>query len=363
MNPLTGDTPLLESLRARLLREGPLTFAQFMEAVLYHPEHGYYLQPRSPLGREGDFVTAPDHHPAFGRLVGRRLLQVAEELGASQDFTVVEMGAGSGALAEGILIAFAEADRLVRYRILEPFPVWRERQKARLATWAPSVEWLPGLEECPPFTGAFVSNELPDSFPVHRVVFREGRLRELWVTHTSIHPYTHTPTHPHALSWREGDPSTPALSEYFERLGCRPPDGKVVEVNLELAPWATRVAARLVRGSFLTIDYGATAGELFGDGRAEGALRSYRDQGATRDPLAAPGRQDLTADVDFTTLIRTCEVAGLRLRAFTTQRDFCLAMGWRKWLREGPEGGRWALTDLIDPRLMGKTRVLEMTRG
>jgi len=345
----TPETPLLSLLRDRIRREGPLTFAQFMEAALYHPEHGYYLRSASPIGAQGDFMTAPVHHPAFGRLVGRRVRQILEGLG-DPEAIVVEMGAGDGSLAHGVLTELAP-DLRPRYRIIEPFPVWRARQERRLAEFGAQVEWTPGLDECEPFRGVFHSNELPDAFPVHRVVVRDGRLRELWVD-----------VEGDRLVEREGEPSTPALAGYFAALGLLPREGHVAEVCLALEPWTAQVCERLTAGAFLTLDYGATAEELFGRPEAGGTLRAYQDQAVAVDPLAAPGALDLTADVDFTTLIRTAERCGLRLAAFTTQRDFLLAVGWRDWLRTTDPGGRRALADLIDPELMGRTRVLEMVR-
>jgi len=344
--PPPRSSPLLEVLLRRIRAEGPLSFDAFMEAALYHPEHGYYRQPRSPLGPAGDYVTAPEHHPAFGRLVGRRLRQVWEGLGHPARFTVVEQGAGSGALAEGVLAELEEAQ--VRYRVIEPFASWRSRQAARLARRAAQVEWVESVQECPSFTGVFVSNELVDAFPAHRVVVRRGALRELWVAAGDG-----------VLVEEEGPLSTPGLRCAFDRAGLLPLEGVRAAVCLRLEPWAEAVCARIERGSFLTIDYGGTAAELYGTtGRAD--VRACRRH-LPAELLAAPGEQDLTAPVDFTALIRAGKRAGLTLSAFTTQRDFLLAMGWEKW-RARAGVSRRALTDLIDPRLMGGARVVELER-
>jgi SAM-dependent MidA family methyltransferase len=335
-----------------------LTFAAFMAEALYAPKTGYYRRPDIPLGRSADFVTAPEHHPAFAHLVGRRVVHVAHELRLPQRFTVVEMGAGCGTLAAGIAEEWADTPGIgpLSLIIIEPFPEWRGRQQARLAGCAADVSWCESLADCPEFTGVFVSNELPDAFPVHRVVRREAGLRELWVVQDG------SSEEAAGLKWHEGPVSTLEIEDYFRALALQPALGHVVELSLELAPWARAVSRKLRAGSFLTIDYGATAEELFLRGKPEGSLRAYRNQRPCADPLAEPGLQDLTADVDFSTLIRTGVEEGLALHAFTTQRQFLLAMGWRNWLRRGDPGGRRALTDLVDPLLMGRTRVCEMVR-
>lgn len=323
-----------------------------MRWALYHHTHGYYLQERNPIGPAGDFVTAPEHHPAFARLVGRRVISVLRRLRDPASSVVVEMGAGNGTLAAGILetLDMNLPGPPPPYWILEPFPIWRKRQQERLAPFGNRVCWLPDLDACPPFRGVFLSNELPDSFPVHRVIRRGDSMRELLVVHQGD-----------GFAEVEEGPSTPALTDYFCRLGFLPAPDRKCEVCVGLAPWVRQVARRLRAGSFLTLDYGATAEELFLSGPPEGHLRACRGQ-AHGTPLAKPGSQDLTAWVDFTTLLRTGREEGLHLEAFTTQRRFLLAMGWEAERHHDRSGRRRALTDLVDPAQMGSTRVLELRR-
>lgn len=348
-----GETvaSLLAILAERIKRDGPLTWAAFMRAALYHPDFGYYRAPEGRIGAEGDFLTAPEHHPAFGRLVGRRVVALSREMGTPSDFTVVEQGAGLGGLALGVLTELREAGLPVHYRIVEPLSAWQERQAERLLPFAGQVEWHESLDNLSSFQGIFLSNELPDAFPSHRVVHRAEELLERYVTQEDGR-----------LTEIEGPLSTPALRRYFDQLQIQPAEGCVVEVCLELEPWVRAVCGKLLRGSFLTIDYGATAEELYlRPRRAEGTLRAYQSHAAV-DPLASPGQADLTTNVDFTTLIRVAQSEGLELRAFTTQRDFLQAMGWQSWLNRPDAGSRKALMELIDPRLMGGTRVAELRR-
>src|SRR3989304_3472621 len=184
----TEKAALVELLRRRSDAEGAVTFHDFMETVLYHPQLGYYAT-RQPMGREGDYLTSPEVHPIFGALVAKQILQFWELMGRPQRFDLVEQGAGSGLLARDVLrwaarreAAFFEA---IRYRIVEIGPSLRRRQEETLGT-APElvegrVEWLDELPEA--FDGCLLSNELIDSFPGHRIVHQDAQLLEIYVSY------------------------------------------------------------------------------------------------------------------------------------------------------------------------------------
>jgi SAM-dependent MidA family methyltransferase len=348
-----GNPALLDRIRRVIRSRGRVTFAEFMRMALYEPGLGYYMTPPDRLngadgagrssglggsgglgrsGREGDYVTAPELHPLFGQMVGRQVIEMVEWLRRaepSREIAVIEMGAGRGLLAEDILAVCAQhrLERL-RYVVIETSPLFEHDQRARLARFAGqgiSVQWRRTLEEAAlPDTAAtvdkptaiIVSNELVDAFPVHRVIMQAGRLMERYVTIEADR-----------LVEQLGRPSTPALEQYFERLAVRLPEGFQTEVNLEALDWVAKMSGLLGAGFVLTIDYGHSAEERYAPARREGTLACYAGHHRLERPYVRVGRQDLTAHVDFSALVRAGREAGLELTGFTDQTSFLLGLG------------------------------------
>ena len=354
-----------------------------MELALYHPEHGYYLGSTVRSAREGDFLTAAELHPIFGRVVGRQIAQMWEILGRPEGFTVRDYGAGPGTLGLAILQGLqADASALVDALVYQPIELNAGHRRAladrfanagftdRLA-WGAGRPDVPGRADAraqaPPggarMVGVVVAGEFVDALPVHRVEGGAGgRLRELFVT------------------WRDGwfaeeagAPSTPELAAYFERLGIVLAAGQRAEVNLAMAGWLDDVAGDLERGYVLVMDYGRPAGELFAAARRGGTLRAYHAHAAHDAPFRHVGRQDLTAHVDFTTLQEWATERGLISIASTTQARFLVAGGLEQLLageRERPELEseaylllRASIVRLLDPRALGAFGVVLLGRG
>jgi SAM-dependent MidA family methyltransferase len=366
----TSENPLLVAeVRARLESEGRITFRDFMETALYHPRHGYYRSPREKMGRAGDYLTSPEVHPLFGHMVGRQLAEMWEAMGGPARFDVLEMGAGNGLLARDILLwaqrlhpAFFEA---MTYRIAETSPPLVERQRHTVeALGLPEgkVTWETG--EAPPagsVNGCILSNELVDSFPVHRVAVEGGELREVYVI------------------WRDdgfreklGPPSTPELAAYFDRLMLLPGEGCRAEVNLAALDWMRRVADALARGFVLTFDYGHEAAELYAPWRRDGTLLCFYRHNPSSDPYARIGKQDMTAHVDFTSLVEEGRRHGLEPLGITTQARFLAALGIGEALSRTPGAElpleefysrRRAVTELLDSAGLGRIRVLVQAKG
>ena len=253
-------TAISESLRQIIAEEikakGPLPFARFMEHCLYHPQYGYYASGKGRRGREGDYYTSPTVHPIFGALMGRQLVQMWQILGAGA-FEIVEMGGGEGYLCLDILNYLQQEEPqfydFLLYRMVERSPVVIERQRRLLASHKARVAWHPPEEMAnQEIQGCFLSNELVDSFPVHRVFMKAGALQEVYVDLDKG-----------GFKEVQGDPSTPELVRYFRRLGIRLAEGQQAEVNLEAVRWVQQVAQGLARGFVITIDYGYPADELY----------------------------------------------------------------------------------------------------
>jgi len=283
------------------------------------------------------------------------------------------MGAGSGRLAADLLAAlYSDHPDLfarVRYHIIERSAGLRAQQELLLAglpgadvTWSDSLAALPMGS----VTGAIFSNELVDAFPVHRVTMTTAGLRELFVWLDEAGN----------LCEVAGLPSTPDLAGHFAWLGVAPPVGVRSEVNLDAVRWMRAVAGVLDRGAVLTIDYGDSAERLYGGLRPEGTLLCYSNGQVVSDPYTAPGAQDMTAHVDFTTLERTGAAAGLETVAATRLMAFLVALGMGERIaalsaarpgnridHEDALARRARLFRLIDPDGLGRFHVLVQERG
>jgi SAM-dependent MidA family methyltransferase len=378
---MTPDSELTALIRAEIesSQDGRITFARFMERALYEPRLGYYRQGADRPTDAGDFLTAPETHAIFGWTVARRIEQMWVELGRPRPFGLIEYGAGSGTLALSILDGMRRhgaADLLsaVRYEPVESNPNrladLRERFEraglaGRLATSSPTDPLGPTASvESVPVTGVILANEFLDALPVHRVVVQGGELRELYVT------------------WRDGfvevaaEPSTPDLAERLAADGVdlgQLAEGQVGEISLGLGEWLRGVADRLARGYVLAIDYGYEAAELYGPRHLAGTLVGYRGHRVEVDPFASPGEIDLTAHVDFTAVERLAASHGFRTVSLTTQSEFLVATGLEEELRALQASPDLTLADytrarsgivrMLDPRHMGKFRVLTLARS
>lgn len=320
-----------ERLRAHIMAEiaaagGLLPFDRYMELVLYAPGLGYYAAGARKLGPEGDFVTAPEISPLFGRCMAA---QCAEILDAQGGGDLLEFGAGTGALAAELI---ATLERLgaawQEYLILEPSPDLRERQRVTLADRVPDslcrVRWLDRLPDV--FRGVMLGNEVLDAFPVHRFRIGSEGVEEGFVT-----------TGPRGLTqaWAPAcsaglETALRAIESAYGAL----PEGYCSEINGRLAPWLASVGAALQRGALLLVDYGYAAAEYYHPERSAGTLLCHYRHRVHADPLLWPGLQDITASVDFTAVARAGEAAGLSLAGYTTQAAFLLGTGIGRWVAE-----------------------------
>lgn len=360
-----SDSALVAVIRSEIDRAGPISFARFMELALYHPVHGYYRSAAARPGRGGDFLTAPEAHPIFGRAIARHVDDAWRALGKRDGFTIRELGAGSGALAAGILSGLAadasDLADVVRYRTVEVEPRRLEELRDRLA--AEGLADRLEADDGAPIVGIVIANEVLDALPTHRVVGRGGRVREIlvgWNDATFVDV--------------EEGPSTPALAQRLAAEGIELADGQLAEICLAVDDWVADVAAGLQRGLLLLIDYGHSAAELYDAARRPaGTFAAYYAQRVHGDPYRAIGRQDLTAHVDVTAVERAATGAGLVHLGTTTQGKFLAALGAGELLVElqsGPDASlqayleaRSALVRMIDPGAMGGFRVMAFGRG
>jgi SAM-dependent MidA family methyltransferase len=372
-----SDPVLVERLRAEIESGGPVTFARFMHVALYDPERGYYtgtdpdregLPARSaPPTRGGDFLTAPELHPVFGRLVGRQLTEVWERLSRPSPFVVREYGAGSGTLGLTIIAGLrADGSRLADELGYAPVELSAPRLAELRARYAEAGLADRLTEPDGRYVGAVLANEFLDALPVHRVAWMDGALRELFVGWDG-EGFVAVP----------GEPSSEGLAGRLAAEGVTLAEGQVAEICLGVDPWVAGVAADLVDGAALVIDYGHEASSLYAASRRGGTLRAYIGQRVHDDPFRHVGRQDLTAHIDLTWLERSARSSGLEVLGRTTQAEFVTALGLGDLLAESAgrdlATGPTALTDhlelrsaagrLLDPRALGGFHVVALGRG
>ena len=365
----SGYPELVAAISSEIIRNGSIPFVRFMELALYHPQFGYYMRQsdcveRERIGWSGDFYTSSDVHPILGRAIAGQARQMDEVLGRPAPFTIVEMGAGKGLLARDCLAAIhAEQDDFasrVRYVLIERSPAMRSLQGQNLAPWLSKpglVTWVEGLDGLAPesVTGLFLSNELIDAFPVHRIQVKAGRTEELYVDYRNgrfvgcLKPL-----------------STPALDQFLQRLTPTWPEGYRTEVNFLAMDWMEEVAGRMERGFVLTIDYGHTAQDLYGPERKDGTFLCYFQQQTNDDPFIRVGEQDMTTHVDFSSLASVGEMHGLHVTGFTNQMSFLMGLGVEDMIEKlEPESPSFhAALHLLKPDGMGSTfKVLIQHKG
>jgi len=284
-----------------------------MELALYHPQYGYYTRKdRDPFGKRGDFFTASQMQPVFGRLIARAVRVLRAEMGEPEDFTVVELGSGRGEMAEAL--------QEFRYVPVEVGSVMPEN-----------------------FTGIVFSNEFFDALPVRVVVRLQGRWHERLVTVLDD-----------GFTFTTGG----AIECGGEHFGTQQ---TIAEMHDASRLWMKKIAAHLRRGFVLTIDYGYNTRETLRF--PQGTLMSYRSHTASEEILADPGERDITSHVPFDLLREAGETAGLEMVRFETMSQFLLHLGERDQFAELVRGGgESALKTLIYG--MGESfRVLLQRKG
>ncbi|MCM5571638.1 SAM-dependent methyltransferase [Burkholderiaceae bacterium FT117] len=366
---------------------GWIGFDDWMARALYTPGLGYYAGGSRKFGAAGDFVTAPEISPLFGRCVAAQLGQWFEQ-GAPE--TIWEFGAGTGALAATLLEALAEAGRdRVAYRIVELSGELRERQRETLARQVPEaldrVEWLSGLPDR--IEGVVLGNELLDAMPVRlfRLSGDEVLERGVALEHAAA-PERRAASgrgeQAEAGAAPAGEPARFAFSDRpadaafaravraaLDESGWAGqggwPDGYASELGEQAAAWVASVAVRLERGALLLIDYGFPRPEFYHPQRARGTLICHYRHRAHDDPLWLPGLQDITAHVDFSAAHAAALAAGLQPLGYASQASFLIGCGLPELaMRIRPEAaGDWARQAAALQKLVSEAEMGELFKA
>jgi SAM-dependent MidA family methyltransferase len=352
---------LREVIADRIRTSGPISFAEYMDISLYHPDLGYYARATQKTGRAGDFFTSVDVGPLFGALLAKqfaemwRLLSPTAQGPGPTTFDLVEAAAGSGRLARDILDAAKTKDpefyAAIRLSLVDASPVARAAQAATLGPHAHLLAHNSvGLPD--EIHGVIYANELLDALPTHAVAMTDVGLREVFVD------YQHG-----KFVERFEELSTPRIAEYLARAGAEMPIGWRAEVNLRAEDWVTRAAHSLRRGFMVLIDYGHDERQLYDASHSAGTLTSYKQHSQLSDFLQEPGETDITAHVDLSAITRAAEQSGLDVIARLDQTYFMLGLGITE-LEGLTLQQRLAMKTLLLPGGLGSThKVLIFGKG
>jgi SAM-dependent MidA family methyltransferase len=329
-----------------------VSFADFMEAALFDPDDGYYTTHAS-LGFEGDYLTSADLGPPFGRSLARAVADLWTLLGKPTSWDLVEAGAGRGILMRDVLGALErerpEAARGARAAIVEVSPRLRAQQS--LALEGRDLRWASVAHSLAPIQGVLYANEVLDAFPVHVLVRTPEGAREVFVAEENgVLTETLRPLSQRDLRWR---------------IPASVPVGGRWETSPAAEGWVASLAPALVAGYLVLVDYGGDQADLL-TRQGAGTVRAFSAHRLVSDPLAEPGRHDLTASVDFSAIRRAAEGAGFRFAGSGTQRDVLIALGVREaaarptvpleQLRAASR--RSAIDTLLDPNGLGAFQVV-----
>jgi SAM-dependent MidA family methyltransferase len=310
--------PLRQKIEHEIRRSGPIPFSRYMELCLYDPELGYYSRNAQQFGKAGDFYTSSDVHKVFGRLLARQFDEMWRALGSPEQIQLIELGPGRGLFAQDVLDwsekKFPQFFRALHYVLVENSPALRQRIKETLGhhleIGKAEIAAFDSLDDASPLTSIVFANEFFDALPVEvlsakgslRIATRDGRFIETWA-----------------------QPSSEEL-EFIDRYSIHPEPEERIEAPLAALQYMDHIAASIHRGFFIVIDYGYTREEELA-GRHRGTLKAIRQHSISSDPYEAPGKQDITADVNFTALAAAAEKQGMRTHKLITQSQFLMGIG------------------------------------
>lgn len=340
-----GITNCSEQIIKRVSENGAISNRDFMEICLYDRQFGYYTTLKPIVGNDGDFYTSCTVSPVFGIIIAKQLEEMWSIMGKPQ-FTIVEYGAGTGALCKSILYHLSKNEEMyakLRYCIIEKSAAMRQKEMELLQE---KVEWIDSIQEITGFQGCVLSNELLDNFAVHRVVMQD-ELMEVFVGFEDGF-------------FEELRPAGLVLKEYLAELGVELPNGYHTEINLQALDWLTEIAAAMERGYLLTIDYGYISREIYKPSRSQGTMVCYHRHQVNELIYQHIGEQDITCHVNFSALSHWGTKNGMNECGFTTQGQFLMALGFREELLKMLSAEKDVMQAAIKAASISNTLLIDM---
>ena len=321
---------LQNTIRAEIsVAAGWISFARYMELVLYAPGTGYYSNNIPKFGSTGDFVTAPEISSLFGRTIAQQVLQVFQYMDKGGN-NILEFGAGTGKLALDLLLELERLGELPeRYFILEVSAGLRRRQQELFARYLPHlisrIEWLEYLPTT--FEGLMIANEVLDAMPIHLVMWHDKTLLERGVTWSNG-----------GFQWSDRLLVAGELFNTARKVGCQinASNDYISEINLAANAFIKSLADILQRGAVLLIDDGFGHKEYYHPQRDKGTLVCHYRHYVHDDPFYLPGLQDITSHINFSAITEVTKGGQLELLGYTTLANFLINCGITKILEQTP---------------------------
>lgn len=346
-------------IKQLIRKKGKIRFRDFMDMALYYPALGYYSSEGEKTGWNGDFYTSPDVHKAFAVTIMKQLYEMSSFADGNVQSTVVEAGAGKGALCADILESSKERFpcffKSLKYIIVEKSETMIAAQKAILQERGliHKVNWITDLESFLKTVdyALIFSNELIDAFPVHKVTFDGNEWKEIYVT-----------LRDDSFVELSSDLSTEKLGQFLVDLEGPFEKGYTTEINLASGEWINKVGKALRRGFVMTIDYGYPRADYYCYDRCEGTLLCYYKHSSNSDLYERIGSQDITAHIDFTSLAEAGDEVGLKVVGYCDQLHFLIGLGIFDELKNGDDQDSFdlnsfqenlAIKNLLMPENMG----------
>lgn len=358
------EVGLLQSMRSVIkekLTLGYISFAEYMQMVLYHPKYGYYTTKNKVIGIEGDFYTSANVGTVFGETIAEKFVKEA----VNKDLhNILEYAAGEGKIALAIinyLVQFyPQIYEKLTYYIIEISPQMRDKQKLALSPHMDKVKWIDNIAKIKPFKGLVFANELLDAMPVHVLKYFKGGLLELYIS---------------LKGGKIHKAYLPCSNEVNNNAELIPelPTGSVLDFCTDAITWLQEIYDNSSDVVIYIIDYGYTIERKRSlQRRNRSTIRCFKNHKIYNNPLAEMGQRDITADVDFTTLAKAAKSFGFNTCKLENQGKFILQSGLYEKLVSNKaefiqdkvlESKMHSLKQLVFPGAMGEAfEVLQLTK-
>ncbi|MED5580344.1 MAG: SAM-dependent methyltransferase [Nitrospinota bacterium] len=351
---ISNNVSLNEKILTKLAL-GPMPFYDFMEIALYDPLGGFYCKEHSQFGKEGAFITSHYHAKWLGAIIANQIKIIFKKMMSPDDFKIIEYGPGEGFLAHDILKTL-ESDKIpIDFFLIEKSNHLVKKSKDLLSSFEHDISFV----KTPPenFEGIILAHEFIDALPFHILQKTENGFEEKHIVLES-----------NKLKYELGPVSKPSLIEYSKEIDSYLRLGQTFEVCLDAEFWIEQISKKLKKGAVLIFDYGFSNKVIFDQTRFSGTARSFRKHTVSEVNLENIGESDITADVNFSYIVKSAEKFGFTLGGFTDQTHFCIGGRIAELIHEenifNSEMNRKGIMGLVNPTGLGSgIKVLLLSKG